>query len=1034
MDTRRSRAWFRCALACALFLAPPPAIAGWQSFGKGEGLPVTSITTVSQDLEGSIWFGSSEGVVTRYDGVTWTTYHLPSNFAIVHAVLEQRNGSLWVATSDGLYRLEGASFASPAEIFPGQWTCLAEDRDGLLWAGTVDGVARYDGATVRWYGTFSGLPSHQILDLAVGPDGSLLTATTGGLARFNGVDWSPVGGGGPSEGKVITRVAFDASGSVWVAFKDLAVSETAAGSGVARFDGASWTSYTAAEGLPSTRVSAVRSDAAGRIWVATLDAGIATLEGGKWRRFGPPEGLPSLHASDLIVDRHGALWVGTEVGAGRFDGEAWTAPSAANGWPTVPIRSIAQSLDGSLWFATQGDGVYRLNGNLLQHFGAADSLGTDSVSTVAATPDGSLWLATGLGLAQYANGVWRRFAAFSPIHIAVDVTGRLVFRSGASVFRQDGASEFTRIAADPAYYEDEVLLGDRDGRLLLSSANSGVRQLAPGDTVVTSVGLPPVGETGSRITIGEDADGIIWVSGNYQTVRQDGDSWRTVSRADGLLDGQVLSITGDLIGSTWFGFAKGIARDLEGEWSYDTTPGRFDSTDARPILQAQDGSLYVGSRAGWLRYERDRAAPHAVVLPPGPPRLSPNPTQAFSFAGAFREVNGIEFSTSLDSEPWTPWSSSTLWVGSGLADGPHRVVIRTRDRERNIDPYPPEVVFEIDATPPAPVISSPVFGGSVAGVATVRGSALDARFLSYRVEVTPAGVPWPGTVLAASTAPPTSGDLATWDTASYPDGDYDLRLSVTDSLGLVGASQITVIVDNAFPYVEQTAPTSVTSSGGDIYTADRALHLYFSPGTFPTGALVSITTEQGEADTLATGAAQVSPAFDLHWSRPLLKPVITEFAIQGAATSGDAAVYRDTGSAGWTLAGGTMGRTTIALAVSQPGRYALFAGGAQPLTEGGHVTDLSFSPRVFSPSRGFATDHLSIGFTLGRAAPVTVRIYNRAGRLVRELAANEELPAGSNVVRWDGQDRGGVPVVDGIYIATVQSMGETRRGTVAVVR
>jgi hypothetical protein len=165
---------------------------------------------------------------------------------------------------------------------------------------------------------------------------------------------------------------------------------------------------------------------------------------------------------------------------------------------------------------------------------------------------------------------------------------------------------------------------------------------------------------------------------------------------------------------------------------------------------------------------------------------------------------------------------------------------------------------------------------------------------------------------------------------------------------------------------------------------------------------------------------------------PLAKPAITEFSLDGIPPGG-AAVYRSITGGGWVHAGGTIERQVVTLAVSEAGRYALFAGGSPP-EAGSRVSSLSFSPRVFSPRHTFAADNVAIGFTLGRAAPVTVRIYNRAGRLVRELTANAEFPAGSNVVRWNGLDRGGVPAADGIYVVAVEASGETRRGTVAIVR
>jgi flagellar hook assembly protein FlgD len=44
------------------------------------------------------------------------------------------------------------------------------------------------------------------------------------------------------------------------------------------------------------------------------------------------------------------------------------------------------------------------------------------------------------------------------------------------------------------------------------------------------------------------------------------------------------------------------------------------------------------------------------------------------------------------------------------------------------------------------------------------------------------------------------------------------------------------------------------------------------------------------------------------------------------------------------------------------------------------------------------------------------------------------MGAGANLVRWDGRDRSGAYVADGIYLVTVEALGETRRNTLAVVK
>jgi flagellar hook assembly protein FlgD len=65
---------------------------------------------------------------------------------------------------------------------------------------------------------------------------------------------------------------------------------------------------------------------------------------------------------------------------------------------------------------------------------------------------------------------------------------------------------------------------------------------------------------------------------------------------------------------------------------------------------------------------------------------------------------------------------------------------------------------------------------------------------------------------------------------------------------------------------------------------------------------------------------------------------------------------------------------------------------------------------------------------------VTVRVFSRSGRLIREVATGLSLNAGENLIRWDGTDRNGGYVVDGMYLVTVEALGHTETKTLAVVK
>lgn len=70
-----------------------------------------------------------------------------------------------------------------------------------------------------------------------------------------------------------------------------------------------------------------------------------------------------------------------------------------------------------------------------------------------------------------------------------------------------------------------------------------------------------------------------------------------------------------------------------------------------------------------------------------------------------------------------------------------------------------------------------------------------------------------------------------------------------------------------------------------------------------------------------------------------------------------------------------------------------------------------------NPSRGF----VRIGFNLPTSGPVTVKIYDTRGRLVRTLAEGGSFPAGGSFIKWNGSDGSGRPVPSGIYLYEIRA-------------
>lgn len=93
------------------------------------------------------------------------------------------------------------------------------------------------------------------------------------------------------------------------------------------------------------------------------------------------------------------------------------------------------------------------------------------------------------------------------------------------------------------------------------------------------------------------------------------------------------------------------------------------------------------------------------------------------------------------------------------------------------------------------------------------------------------------------------------------------------------------------------------------------------------------------------------------------------------------------------------------------------------------VIELALAQNVPNPARG-AT---SISFGLPESAPVSLQVFDVAGRLVRTLT-DRRLGPGTHSVAWDALDRGGRPVPAGVYYYRLSTPEETRTKRLTLVR
>ena len=271
----------------------------WQAMiGKSLAATLTVLTSLLFCASVSAQQQPASAVDDPYLQTVWTTENgLPQNS--VTAIVQSRDGYLWLSTFGGLARFDGVQFtifnsANTPGLKSNRITALFEDRRGILWLGTETG---------------------ELMSLRDG------VGTTYPLS-------------GALEGAIVSSITGDDAGILWVGTTK----------GLARFQDGTFTAYTTADGLPNNLIYTGALDQAGRLWMMA-NRELTQFDG---RRFVTYRFREGLLAGFLIPRRQGGFWVTAATGVALFfDGKFVLYPySSRSPWY---MRTLFEDREGTLW-------------------------------------------------------------------------------------------------------------------------------------------------------------------------------------------------------------------------------------------------------------------------------------------------------------------------------------------------------------------------------------------------------------------------------------------------------------------------------------------------------------------------------------------------------------------------------------------------------------------------------------------------------------------------------------------------------------
>ncbi len=333
-----------------------------------EALQSEAVLSVLEDREGNMWVGTETSGLHVLRPRSFRSEGAAFHNA-VSSVVESSDGAMWFGTrDDGVRRISHGRMDTPvpaAALTSPVVLSLAAGLAGDVWVGTPDGLNHLQHGAVRKYSAADGLPDDFVRSVLVDRRGIVWVGTRSGLARLENGRFAVLtqadGLGSDAVGSLLLqRGPSAAEDELWVA--------TAAG--LSRVRGEKIVTFSEQPAPAKNIITAMAADASGALWVGVQGRGLSRFADGRFTRVGSDE-LP-LEISALAVDSENQLWLLANHGLSRVPVAALATCATGHspcrvqarhygvldGMPTDEILPqgfplIAQTTQNELWFATR---------------------------------------------------------------------------------------------------------------------------------------------------------------------------------------------------------------------------------------------------------------------------------------------------------------------------------------------------------------------------------------------------------------------------------------------------------------------------------------------------------------------------------------------------------------------------------------------------------------------------------------------------------------------------------------------------------
>jgi len=427
-----------------------------------------------------------------------------------HALDPNKRLTQYLHTS---WRIQDGS--APAGMFT-----VAQTSDGFLWFSSYSpAIYRFDG--VRFlprHFAYKGGSANKVFKVFGGRTGGLWTVGSREIAYVrNGAVASDFQLDGFSS---FQNVSEDPDGSLWVVRAAANISDSA----LCHVAEGAVKCFGKAEGVPISPIDSILADGNGGFWLGGQTALVHWRDGASETY--PIEALKSNVGQHGVVSMalgpDGTVWVGMlaegpGLGLGQLkEGVVKSFVTPTFDGSKIEVFAMTIDRDGNLWVASRGKGLYRIHGDVVDHYGRTDGLSSDAVNLLFEDREGILWAGTSNGIDSFRDPLVTTFSALEGLGkdaaagVLASGDGSIWVANDGSLDRIfEGSISSLRAGAGLPGHQVASLLEDRAGNLWVGVDDSLF--VLKGGRFQRIAG-PDRKPLGLVVALIEDIDGNIWAA------------------------------------------------------------------------------------------------------------------------------------------------------------------------------------------------------------------------------------------------------------------------------------------------------------------------------------------------------------------------------------------------------------------------------------------------------------------------------------------------------------------------------------------